>query len=73
VGLQLRRVDGTLERDFAHVALSSVDVKPGASAQTAIDLACGDGGTIIVDLVAEGVTWFSGAGSATVTIPLRPE
>ena len=73
VGLQLRHRDGTLERDFAHVPLSSVPVSPGEVAQADVDVECSKPGAIIVDLVAEGVAWFSGVGSATVTVPLRPE
>ena len=73
VGLQLRDLQGKLHRDFAHVPLSEKPVATGEAAQADIDVECTSGGTIVVDLVAEGIAWFAALGSATVTVPLGLE
>lgn len=70
VGLQVLHTDGTFERDFAHVPLSPTPVGPGETACAHVDIVCAHGGTLTVDLVAEGVTWFAALGSATVSVPL---
>ena len=70
LGVQLH--DGaSLQRDFARAALSSNPVAPGESATATLDLACPRGARVTLDLVAEGVAWFSSAGSATVGIQLQ--
>jgi SAM-dependent methyltransferase len=70
VGVQLRLADGTLRQDHAHLPLSSLPVAPGETARASVDVAAPRGAVATIDLVAEGVAWFSSLGGATVSIPL---
>lgn len=70
VGIQFTGRDGSHDLNFAHLFLSAEPVAPGAVVETTIDVACPEPGSLVVDLVAEGVTWFAGTGSGALTMTL---
>lgn len=70
IGVHLYASDGTLiDLDFARIALGGNGVVPGERVTVIVDLPIPqDGGNLIFDLVAEGVTWFEGVGNRPIVV-----
>jgi len=66
IGIQLRNAAGT-QTGEARTPLCAEPINPGANATVEIDLSLGPADSIVIDLVAESVTWFASTGTA----PLR--
>jgi molybdenum cofactor biosynthesis enzyme MoaA len=73
IGVRLRDGAGRLVRELPGVALPPGAWSPGGSDAVALDVAIpGEGAwELLVDVVEEGVCWFSERGSAPLVLPVR--
>jgi cyclopropane fatty-acyl-phospholipid synthase-like methyltransferase len=67
IGIQLRNPTGTQTAE-TRLALSFTPVAPGETKSVEIDLPLEASDTIVIDLVAESVVWFSSTGTAPLLL-----
>ena len=67
IGVRSRERDGR-QPEVARIALSADFVAPGQSRTVSIDLPLVSADSVVLDLVAESVMWFSSAGNAGLVV-----
>ncbi len=73
VNIGVRSLDGARRQsELARVALSGDAVAPGERRVVTIDLPLECAESVVVDLVAESVNWFSSTGSASLIVARKP-
>jgi hypothetical protein len=70
LGIQLRNAGGT-QTGEARTPLSATLTAPGETASVEIDLPLDPADSIVLDLVAESVVWFSSTGTAPLVLSSR--